>query len=123
MTLRSEPSYPPNGKAMRWGSTIACLLLFAVATTRGAAQEPPAHDQTKTILSIAVDNAGDAMITLHLTRFPSNPPAIEKALGEAFAAPLQEIGDAVVVNGWAISARCRRALPRRGLVFAQSFDF
>jgi hypothetical protein len=103
---------------MRCRTLLACLLLFAGAATPGASQEPPANEQTQTVLSLEMDAAGDATLTLRLSQALSDLPALETALRETFAQPLHGI----TVTGWMLSARCPRAVPRRGLLFEQSFD-
>jgi hypothetical protein len=103
---------------MRCRTLLACLLLFTGAATRGASQEPPADEQTETILSLDVDAAGDVTLTLHLCQAPSDLTAIETALSETIAQPLH----GMTVTGGMLSTRCPRAVPRRGLLFEQSFD-
>jgi hypothetical protein len=106
---------------MRRGYGLVCLLLIAITAAPGAAQPPPDW-RTGAGLDINVDATGDATVILALIDAPADPDALVEGLCLALGQSPKEVTVNATTTNWFLSARFRGAVPRRGVVFAQTFD-
>jgi Zn-dependent protease with chaperone function len=104
---------------VRLFAQLACLLLALVSPTTGLAQNaaPPSPNLTAD-LQIYVEDNGTATLTLILRAVPSNPQAVEQALGQVFDRPLKRDAAGSGPWGWSLSGRCEQAFAAHGLIRA-----
>jgi Zn-dependent protease with chaperone function len=101
---------------------MACAIAVVVGTAPPAAGQTLPGAGTVASLDVAVDVNGAGQIDLRLSQTPSDPQAIERALGQALGAPLEEVTRAAHAAGWHLRARCPGAGVRSGLIVEGRLD-